>query len=506
MSILHIGGMSKDKDRDRERERDRDRERGPEKVESPSGAKRLERLLATLDRERVREVTDKVLEGTRSIGERHETISSSLEDAISALAALKTIESGIDRVRRAVDIEFDTRREERSEIVALNALLEHVRHELAAGGARELDLQNRLVASESALGESKAARTEAEGAAAARQAELLRLSTASNAARGEVAELKTLLDQGSKQLALAQEDGTGLRVRVEDLEARRQEAEVKIAAISQARAMVEAERGALERRAESQSNELGRIGRAVAELEGRLGAELSRSRSLEASLQAAQAEVNRLNQAMEEQMANTKVHLETAEMRLDTAQARAARLEDENTELNRQLQEAIVRDRATDRDLVETRQRSERSEERVRSLESDLAAARQELLATEGARAAAVERGERLSDNLQGRNADVARLEENNTALQERISTLEAELSGERTSSSERARTLTDLIERERSEHSIAQGALEAARKDRARLHLQLLKVARRKPGAEELSAGEPMIEDEDPPLEVKFG
>src|SRR5476649_1731798 len=77
MSILHIGGLAKDKDKDRDRDRERD-----------TGSKRLERLLSTLDRDRVREVTDKVLEGTRSIGERHETISSTLQDAAAALASL----------------------------------------------------------------------------------------------------------------------------------------------------------------------------------------------------------------------------------------------------------------------------------------------------------------------------------------------------------------------------------------------------------------------------------
>ncbi len=492
MSILHIGGLAKDKDRDRDRERD-------------TGSKRLERLLSTLDRDRVREVTDKVLEGTRSIGERHETISSTLQDAAAALASLKSIESGLERARRAIDVEFDTRREERSEIVALNALLEHVRHELAAGGARELDLQGRLTVSEAALSESKAGRTEAEGAAAARQAEVVRLNAVSNAARSEIAELKTILEQASKQLSQSQEDNQNLRARVEDLENLRQEAEVKIASLGQARALVEAERGALERRAEAQSNELGRLGRAVAELEGRLSAELARTRGLETTLQASQAETLRLNQAMDELNVNTKVHLETAEMRLDTAQARAGRLEDENAELNRQLQEAVVRDRVVERDIADTRQRLERTEERVKSLDSDLALARQELLAAESARAAAVERSERLNDALQVRHADVKRLEDQSEGLQARIGALEAELSSEKGSGSERARTLTDLIERERSEHSIAQGALEAARKDRARLHLELLKVARQRPGMEDLANGLDTSDEDDSPMEVKF-
>ncbi len=464
MSILHIAGIAKD-----------------------NSTKRLEKLLASLDRDRVREVTDKVLEGTRTIGERHETITSALEDAAIALSQLRSVESGLERARKAMNTEFETRREERSEIVALNALLEHVRHELAAGGARETELLTRLNATDAALAEVKAARAEAEGAAASRQAELARLTASFNSSKGEVNELKGLLDQSSKQLSQVQEDNNNQRVRLEETEARRQETEVKLAAASQGRALVEAERTALERRTESQAAEVARLGRATAELETRLSAEQARARALESAVQAAQSEAGRLNLAMEELTSSTKVHLETAEMRLDTAQARAARLEDENAELSRQVQEAIVRDRSVERDLSDARQRLERAEERVKSLDADLSSARQELLAAEGARAASVERGERLNESLQSRHVDVKRLEEQSDALQERLNGLEAELAGERASGSERARTLNDLIERERSEHSIAQGALEAARKDRARLHLELLRVARRRPGGEDM-------------------
>ncbi len=485
MSILHIAGIAKD-----------------------NSTKRLEKLLASLDRDRVREVTDKVLEGTRSIGERHETITSALEDATIALAQLRSVETGLERARKAMNTEFETRREERSEIVALNALLEHVRHELAAGGARESELLTRLNATELALAEVKAARAEAEGAAASRAAELARITASFSSARGEVTELKGLLDQSSKQLSQVQEDNNNQRARLEETEARRQETEVKLAAATQARALVEAERTALERRTESQAADVARLGRATAELETRLSAEQARARALEATVQAAQSEASRLNAAMEELTSTTKVHLETAEMRLDTAQARAARLEDENAELSRQVQEGIVRDRSVERDLADVRQRLERSEERIKSLDADLASARQELLAAEGARAAAVERGERLNESLQSRHVDVKRLEEQSDAMQERLSALEADLASERASGSERARTLNDLIERERSEHSIAQGALEAARKDRARLHLELLRVARRRPGGEDiqLEAAKASDDDDDQASEAKAG
>ena len=77
------------------------------------GARRLDRLLGSLDRDKVRDVTDRVLEGTRTIGERHENITSAIEDASLALGQLKAIEEGLERARRALDVEFESRREER---------------------------------------------------------------------------------------------------------------------------------------------------------------------------------------------------------------------------------------------------------------------------------------------------------------------------------------------------------------------------------------------------------
>ena len=466
MSILNLGGLAKE-----------------------GGQRRLERLLGNLDREKVRDVTDRVLEGTRTIGERHESITSALEDATHSLAQLKTVEEGLERARRALEVEFETRREERSENVALNALLDHYRQELTTAGARESELLSRLNACEVSIQDLRAGKATAESEASNRQADVTRLNASFNSARAEASELRALLDQASKQLSLAKDDNGGLHVRLDEAESRRQEAEAKTVSLTQTVAMIEAERGALERRTESQTTETARLGRAVAELEGRLSAEQTRSRTFEAAAQAAEAAAARLSQAMEEQASNTKVHLETADMRLETAQARASRLEAENADLNGRLQEASARDRTTTRELGDTRQWLERSEERVRTLEADLTTARQDLLATDAARAASVDRAERLNETLNGRQSDISRMEDQTGSLQQRISALEDELSAERASGAERVRTLNEVIERERSEHSIAQGALDAVRKDRARLHLELLKRSRRAPGPDEILA-----------------
>jgi chromosome segregation ATPase len=466
MSILNLTGLAKD-----------------------GGSRRLERLMVNLDRDKVRDVADKVLEGTRTIGERQETITSALEDAVLALTQLKAIEDGLARARRQLDVEFENRREERSENVAANALIDHFRQELTNAAQREGELQARVHNSESLLQQLKSGKAEADDAANRSQDEALRLNASFNQVRAEANELRALLDQASKQLTQVKEDNLSLHTRLDEAELRRQDAEARAISTSQTLGMVEAERTALERRTESQTNETARLGRQVAELEGRLSAEQTRSRNLEAAVQAAEAAVLRVTQSMEEQAANTKVHLDTADMRLETAQARGSRLETENADLNGRMQEASARERLATRELFDARQWLERSDERIKQLETDLTAARQELLTSDAARVAAVDRAERLGDALNTRQADVKRLEQLTGVLQDRISSLEEDLSTEHATGAERIRKLNELLERERSEHSIAQGALDSVRKDRARLHLELLKRTRRSPGPDELVA-----------------
>jgi chromosome segregation ATPase len=466
MSILNLGGFTRE-----------------------GGLRRVDKLLGNLDRDQVREVADRVLEGTRTIGERHEAITSALEDATVALSQFKAAEAGLERARRALEVEFETRREERSENVALNALLEHFRKELAAAAVREGDLLSRVNTAEASLNHTNLQKSDLEADLAVRQAEVLRLTGSFNAARSETVELRGQLEHAQKQLSQTQEDNAGLNARLDEAEARRQEAEAKAASSTQSLSVVEAERGALERRAEAQTSEVGRLGRAVAELEGRLSAEQTRSRTLDAAVQAAEAAAARLTQALDEQATTTKVHLETADMRLETAQARSVRLEAENADLTGKVQEATVRDRVASRELADAKQWRERADERVKTVETELSGVREELLASEAARTAALERADRLGETLAGRQSDLRRMEEQLSALQKRVTSLEEDLSNEHAASAGRVRALTEVIERERSEHSIAQGALDAVRKDRARLHLELLKRSGRAPGADELMA-----------------
>ena len=330
----------------------------------------------------------------------------------------------------------------------------------------------------------------------ARLAENGRLSGELASVRGEASELRNSLDQATSRVQRLEEDNIRLRAKVEDLEVRRQEAETQGIAAVQAKGLLEVEHGVLERRMDNLNGEIARATRTVADLEAQLSAERAKGRGLETAAQSAQTEIERINRSADEAAEKAKAALETAELRLQTAQARAARVEEENAEFVSKLSEATGRDRAAERDVGELKLRLERSEEQVSRLAADLIAARQERAGVEAARTAAVERADRMAELAQSREAEVGRLDEQVDVLQSRISALESDIMKENMAGAERVKALSASVERERSERSVVTGALEAARKGRARLHLEMLKVNRGRPvaleGADDASEDAP--------------
>jgi len=444
-----------------------------------TSAKKLEKLLSTLDRDRARSVSDKMLEGTRSIGESHETIASAMEEAGRALSVVRAVEDTLAQARTALAQEFEARRADRSELVALTALFEQTGQELTSVRQNEAEMLRRLTLSDDALAETRAAKLQVELHASAKEAEVTRLNGALSSAKAEAAEYKTVGDQAQARAQRLEDDNARLRAKMDELEARRQEAEAQAAAAVQAHSLLDVERGVLDRRVESMTGELNRTSRIIADLEGQLSAEKVRSNGLETQAQHARAEADRLTRAIEDQGEKMRAELETLQLRLDTAQARAQRLESDNAELSRQLQEAVARDRVAERDIGETKLRLKQSDDQLATLAADLTAARKELAGVEAARAAAVERSERLSETSEGRMADIRRLEEQIEVLQGRLTAQTAEMVAERAQVDGQLKSLLAAVERERNERHLETGALAAARKDRARLHLEVLKTNR---------------------------
>lgn len=421
-----------------------------------------------------------VLDRTQALGAEQEGILSAIEQASIMMAQLQSGQADLDAAREALEQDFATRREERSELAALQSLTETLRLELGVSIKGQRELQTKLDEVEQDLRQSRLKSADLELALGGRDAEITRMNAALQAAQAEVAELTGTTDQLAQRLADAQADIDARVLRVNELETRRLELEATVTRTNQALRLSEAERETVDRRAQSQSSDLANLHRTVAELTAQLEGEKVRSRTFETSLFEVQAEAARVADAMNAQDSVHRLNLEASQSRLDTALARAERLEKELTTVQLQLRETTQSERSSARELAEALQKAQRNEERVAAADAALTAIKQELRTTESARSAAVERAERLADTLSSKERDLHRQDEKLATLEAKAGDLEAELAEAQSILAERVRDLTETLDRERSQHASTRGALEKARKDKGRLHHELLKVVRR--------------------------
>jgi chromosome segregation ATPase len=190
-------------------------------------------------------------------------------------------------------------------------------------------------------------------------------------------------------------------------------------------------------------------------------------------------------------------------MRLDALQSRAATAERLLSEARQNLIARTEEVRAFDRKAVEATIARNNAEKRLAQIEAAHETRERQLKELEQTRTALTERSGVLTKTLKTRETSLARAEERITSLTERNAHLEADVQVSRTQIEKRVEDLNASLQRERMERAVVEGALEAARKDNARLQSEVgaLRSALRRgvPIDEPLTPAEPANEDAQP-------
>jgi crescentin len=170
-------------------------------------------------------------------------------------------------------------------------------------------------------------------------------------------------------------------------------------------------------------------------------------------------------------------------MRLESVQSRAATAEKLLAEVRQNLIARTEEVRDFDRKAVEATIARNTAEKKVRQLEASHESQEQQITDLSQARTSLTERNNALTKTLKSRDTALARAEEKIQALTERVGALEAEIQVSNTAVEKRIEELNSTLQRERMERAVAEGALEAARKEHARLQreVSLLKGALRR-------------------------
>ncbi|MCY1645986.1 crescentin [Caulobacter sp. SL161] len=415
------------------------------------------------------------IESTQAIGQRYETIHGGLDSIGRVMEHLKAIEPLIAEIRGPVSQEFEARRAEHSELIAVRANLDQAQRQIALIQAEEREVSARLAAAETALGESEARRQTQDAALEDNALEIDRLRNALLQSDLKVSSLDASLRDATARIEHLVQDVEGLRIQAQDIDARRGDAEAALARANQDNALLGEEAATLKKRVDQAGLDLARLSRIETDLEAQLAAERARVQAVENALAAHQTDSGRTIRGLESQVEANRAEISALQTRLETATGRADKLEEMNGQISARLADSSAQQKAVERRAGDLNVALERALDRIRALEEEADGLRQRHAGVDTARATAIERADQLAKSAVAQEKALKRAEERAQQLRARLDAMQEAQDQARRDHEAKIAELQATIERLTSEAALAEGALEAARRDRSRLQMALL-------------------------------
>jgi crescentin len=418
---------------------------------------------------------DRLIEATQAIGVRYETIHGGLDSISRVVEHLRAIEPLLSEIRGPVAEEFEARRAEHAELIALRAAHDQAARQLAVAQVEERDLSARLAIADAALTESEARRQSLDVALEDGTLEIDRLRNGLQQSELKVGGLEAALRDATARADHLAQDVDTLRLQTQDIDARRGESEAALAAARQQSALQAEELGTVKKRLEQAGADVARLSRIETELEAQVAAERARLLAADNALSTVQADSARTIRGLEAHVEAGRAEALALQTRLETATGRADKLEEMNGQISARLNESSAQQQAVERRAGDLNVALERALERVRNLEDEVEGLRGRHAGVDTARAAAIERADQLAKTVGAHEKALKRAEERAAQLRTRFETLQASEDETRRGHDDKVAEMQAEIERIRSEAALAEGALESARRDRSRLQMALL-------------------------------
>ena len=415
------------------------------------------------------------IESTQAIGQRYETIHGGLDSIGRVMEHLKAIEPLIAEIRGPVSQEFEARRAEHAELIAVRSNLDQAQRQIALIQAEEREVSARLAAAETALGESEARRQTQDAALEDNALEIDRLRNALLQSDLKVSSLDASLRDATARIEHLVQDVEGLRIQAQDIDARRGDAEAALARANQDNALLGEEAATLKKRVDQAGLDLARLSRIETDLEAQLAAERARVQAVENALAAHQTDSGRTIRGLESQVEANRAEISALQTRLETATGRADKLEEMNGQISARLADSSAQQKAVERRAGDLNVALERALDRIRALEEEADGLRQRHAGVDTARATAIERADQLAKSAVAQEKALKRAEDRAQQLRARLDAMQEAQDQARRDHEAKVAELQATIERLTSEAALAEGALEAARRDRSRLQMALL-------------------------------
>ena len=413
------------------------------------------------------------------MGSENETLRNLLLDANAKIGELDVIKDAVSKLVDPVSKTLRTIEAEKSEKLALQTVLNNTR--TAYGKLRNelAEYEKKFAASQSACEDLRHDLATTQNLLRTAEATRAEIAIDIAARKAQIADLEARLAQETGESTALREENRRLDERLSAAEKRVIALESDLHNTRQRLLMAEDEKRAQQDLLDKAGAEAARLARRLAETEAALNAAHGRLRHVEANFAELSLERSRLAGALDEANERSEHERANQRTRFEALQARAAASEKLLGEAREHLLARAEEIRDYDRRLRATALERDDLQGRVTELQSERTTRESELQELDQAKTTLIERSAALARAFTAKEAALERAEHAIAALNQRLESMESAHAAEKVAAEQTIEELKAALKREQLERSVADGALEIARKDFARVAREVMALQR---------------------------
>ena len=292
--------------------------------------------------------------------------------------------------------------------------------------------------------------------------------------RAHIAELQGLSQQQASDLRLTRDENLRLGERVVGADQRLVQLEGDVQAAQQETRKVKEERASVQASLEKTLSELALTARRLSDADKAVASTQARLRATELNLAEVQAERSRLSAALDEANHTHREEMSSMSSRLEALQARGTLTDKLLEEARLALMARAEEMRTFDRRVSDAGTTNDTLVERLSSLEAMLAERDLQIRDLEQARALLTDEANKLIHAATSREGIYQNTQQTIREKNDLVELLEEQITASRGAHEMQIENLQAQLQREQLERSMAEGALETARKDVSRLQQEV--------------------------------
>jgi chromosome segregation ATPase len=423
------------------------------------------------------------------IGGDNETLRNLLLDANAKIGELDAIKAAVGKLADPVSKTLRAYEAEKSEKLSLQAVLNNTRTAYGKLRNEVAEFEKKATHFEHECGALRQELTTTQSLLRAVEATKAEISIDIAARRAQIADLEGRLTQETGESQALREENRRLDERLTALNKRIITLESDLNAARQRLLMADDEKRAQQATLDKMNSDASRLSRKLAETEASLSATQGRLRHVEGNFTEVNNERARLVSALDESNERHDHELTSQRMRFDALAARASATDNLLGEAREHLLARAEEIREYDRRVSDVSNERDNLQARVADLEADRIRRESELKEMDHARQTLMERGGALTRAYSAKEAALTRAEDSVAALSAQVDMLTKERANDKMLAEQAIEELKAALQREKLDRSVVEGALEAGRKDFARVMREVMSLQRLQQAAEEPEA-----------------